>query len=143
MNFEILEDITSADVAFRAAGESIEELFSSAAYAVMSVMLDDTGAVNRNVHRDIAISGTEADLLLHSFLSEFVFYKDAESLLLFPEKIEIQYTGSGYELRCRTAGEVIDRRKHAFRIDVKAVTLHMLKVEHDSAGWSAIVVLDV
>jgi SHS2 domain-containing protein len=40
-------------------------------------------------------------------------------------------------------GEPIDAARHQLSGDVKAVTVHRLKVEQTSAGWEATVVLDV
>jgi SHS2 domain-containing protein len=143
MSFEFVENITSADVAFRAAGDDLNELFTSAADAVLCIMIDNPWELARNIRRDFTVTGTGEDLLLYSFLSEFLFYKDAESLLLLPEQIEIITTDSGYALNCRASGEFIDRGKHEFRVDIKAVTMHHFRLERHGTGWSAVVVLDV
>jgi len=37
----------------------------------------------------------------------------------------------------------MDFRRHLFRADVKAVTLHRFRLEKSDEGWEAFVILDV
>jgi SHS2 domain-containing protein len=143
MGFEPLEDIVMADVAFRASGKDLSELFISAANAVIAAMLEDPGTLAHVTQREFTLSNTETDLLLYDFLSEFLYYKDAESLLLLPETVKIVESGGELRLHCLASGETILKEKHALLVDVKAVTMHRFRVERDEKGWSAVVVLDV
>jgi SHS2 domain-containing protein len=72
-DFEILDDITSADVAVRFYGDSLEGLFLAGGRAVIAVMTDDSKSLGSAVKRSFGLESGELDLLLHSFLQEFVF----------------------------------------------------------------------
>ena len=81
-------------------------------------------------------------MLLFNLLQEIIFLKDAEQLLLRIESVEIGYDGL-YFLKAIGRGEQIDRGKHELIVDVKAVTLHMFKVEQTLRGWDAFIILDI
>lgn len=142
INYEIVDDITHADIAFRAYGDTLNELFISAALAMLSVMLEHPDSVRPAVSRTIILEHAERDLLLYHFLQELIFYKDAEFLLLKPASVVI-VEGTSCQLHGTLAGERINRERHAFSTDIKAVTMHRLSVERIGRKWQALVVLDV
>ncbi|TAL35593.1 MAG: archease [Spirochaetes bacterium] len=143
MGFEILEGVTSADIAFLARGASIEELFGEAARALISVMIENPDTIEGTHARPITATGAGMDLLLAGFLDEILFYKDAESLVLVPGTLQIRESDDGFSLVCEARGEKIVRGRHGVLVDVKAVTLHRLSVEKAGDEWRATVVLDV
>jgi SHS2 domain-containing protein len=83
------------------------------------------------------------DLLLFNFLQEFVYYKDAELLLLRVEQVEIITGASCYGLTATVRGERLDPDRHHPRVDVKAVTLHRFSLQQGEHGWEASVILDI
>ena len=142
IRYEIVDDITHADIAFRAYGNTLNELFIASAMAMLSVMLENLESIRPVVTRSIILEQGERDLLLYLFLQELVFYKDSEFLLLKPVSVAID-EGAGCQLHCTAAGERIDRDRHLFSVDVKAVTMHRLSVDHSGGEWRSLVVLDV
>ena len=46
-------------------------------------------------------------------------------------------------LRAQLLGENIDPKKHKLKLDVKAVTLHMFRLQKKKNGWEAKFVLDI
>ncbi|MFQ6003010.1 MAG: archease, partial [Candidatus Zixiibacteriota bacterium] len=48
----------------------------------------------------------------------------------------------GYKLHASVGGELIDVEKHKVKVDVKAVTYHLLKVKKIDDKWTAKVILD-
>ena len=138
--FEFIEDIALADVAFRAWGDSAEEVFTAAAAATMQVMVAELGSIAPQVERRAELAHAELDLLRCDFLQEFIYYKDAERFLLLP--VELQLC-AGYRLEARLCGEALDPQRHELRVDVKAVTMHRFSLVQDQAGWRAEVVLDI
>lgn len=143
MEYEIIEDISRADIAFRVRGKTVEELFSAGARSLFAIMIQDKETIRPSVNVSFSCESREIDLLYFEFLSELVYYKDSEKLLLLPDRIAITSSPEGYRLDCELRGDRIDRNRHVFTIDIKAVTLHNLLVEKDDGGWSAIAVLDV
>ena len=143
MPYKFLDDLTTADVAFEVTGSKLEEVFLAAAEATANTMVDCLESVARVVARDVSLECPELDLLLFNYLQELIYYKDAEALLLLPERIEIRESEDGFALRSTLKGEEIDVARHEQRVDVKAVTLHRFKLEKTSDGWRALVILDV
>ena len=85
-------------------------------------------------------------MLLHSFLQEAIYYKDAESLLLRIETCRVsegREPGEAARVEARAVGEPIDPERQRLGTDVKAVTFFRLSLTRDSRGWRATVVLDV
>ncbi|PKL38782.1 MAG: hypothetical protein CVV44_07900 [Spirochaetae bacterium HGW-Spirochaetae-1] len=143
MDYEVLDDITSADLAFRVLAGSRDELFLKGAAALMAIMVANHGDISTTHHHTIEMTDTSLDILYYRFLNEFLFLRDAELLLLLPCSVSITGENGVLNLTCETRGERADRNKHSFNTDIKAVTMHHLRVEKTSSGWSAIAVLDL
>lgn len=143
MAFRYLEEIAVADVAFQATGATLEEMFTSAAEALLGVMLEESAPLGRVAGVEIELENAELDLLLFSFLAELVFYKDARRLLLRVDAIKVESGEEGFRLHAVARGETIDPARHPLLVDVKAVTMHRLQVLKQDGEWEATVVLDV
>jgi SHS2 domain-containing protein len=144
MPFEFLDEIATADVAFEAWGETMEEMFISAAEATMNVMVADLDKIEFRQKRVIEIDSEALDMLLFNFLQEIVFFKDAEQLLLRIERAKIERKNpDGYLVKATARGEKIDPDRHQLIVDVKAVTLHRFKVERTMRGWETFIILDI
>ena len=143
MPFEFHDEIATADVAFQAWGQTVEEMFVSAAEATMNVMVADLEKIEPRESREIEISSDAVDMLLFNLLQEIIYFKDAEQLLLRIENVEIGYVDGLYLAKATGRGEQIDPERHELIVDVKAVTLHMFKVEQTTRGWETFVILDI
>jgi len=142
MPFEYVEDVTS-DVTFHAWGGSLDELFAAAIDATTGVMVEDLASLRPTMRRDVEVEADALDLLLLRLLEEVVFLKDTEALLLRVEQMAVVADAQPLRARAVLRGERIDRQRHALMADVKAVTLHGLRVERVDALWHARVTLDV
>ncbi len=140
--FKLLEKVATADIAFEAYGKSLEELFVNSAIATTSVMVD-SGNLSASVKKSIILSKDSVEDLLFDFLNEIVFLKDAESLLFKVFDVKIADRKGRFFLDAELSGEELNPEKHDLKIDVKAVTLHLFKVEKKSSGYVATVVLDI
>jgi len=160
MPYQYLDDLTAADVAFRAEGDSLEEVFSAAWEATLGVMIElpedeepsesgpltagaGPGTLRTRVQRRIALSAPQADLLLHALLEEQVYLKDAEGLLLRLESCRVEERGDCWQASAVAAGERIDPVRHHLGTDVKAVTWHRFELLQQHGRWRATVILDV
>lgn len=143
MSYEFLEDVATADIAFRAWGKDLEELFKEAGDATVNVMIEDLDSIELKERRTFSLENDELDLLLFNFLQEFVYYKDSEQLLLRSQQVQIEENDGLYKLNAVTQGEMLDRDRHEQRVDVKAVTLHRFQLEKTDDGWTAMVILDI
>jgi len=143
MPYEFVDELTVADIAFRAWGRDLEETFVSAANAVMNTMVEDLDTIQPHDTRILSVAHEALDLLLFNFLQELVYYKDAEQLLLRVQQLRIADDHPPYTLLATAVGEPIDPGRHRMRVDVKAVTLHRFSLMQTDGGWEATVILDI
>ena len=143
MPFRFVDEITTADVAFEAWGRSLEELFVSAAAALLCTMSAAPEQVMRRQELIFRLEHEKLDLLLLLFLQELIFYKDARKLLLHAEHVGIVEREGLFYLDALVSGEQLDAGRHCLLVDVKAVTLHRLQLQFEEGLWKAVVVLDV
>jgi SHS2 domain-containing protein len=143
MPYTYLEEIATADIAFRATGRTLEEVFAAAADATVNVMVEDLATIRDRTRIPVQLENDALDLLLFDFLNEFVYLKDAKGLLLRTGTIRIGPQDSRFTLRGDLYGEELDPLRHPLRGDVKAVTLHRFELRQIDHGWEATVVLDI
>lgn len=143
MPFRYIEDIATADVAFEAWGETLEELCVAAADATMNVMVEVLDTIEPRVTKELCLEADTAEMLLFELLQELIFWKDAEQLLLRVIAARIRQEEGRFFLVARAAGERLDPEKHELVVDVKAVTFHRYRVEPAARGWEATVILDI
>jgi SHS2 domain-containing protein len=143
MPYNYLEEIGTADIAFEATGRDLPELFIAAADATMNVMIDNLDAIEPRETQHIELVNDKVDMLLFDFLQEFIYFKDAERLLLRARDVRIEVGDEKYFLAAETTGQQLDTTRHHQRADVKAVTLHDFSVEKRDDGWKAKVLLDI
>jgi len=143
--FEFVDRVTS-DLSFVARGATLEALFIAAAKALLAATVEDPESVSARVRREIRLEEPDLELLLLRFLSELVYLRDAEQLLLLPRWARVS-VGESARLEAELVGEQIDAERHRMDIEVKAVTAHGLRVAQTRLGhgakWEASVTLDV
>ncbi len=137
------EDVAPADAAFEAWGATLAELFVAAADATTNTMAENLEAIEDRQRRSIRLEEKSADLLLYRLLEELIFLKDAEGLLLRVTAVRIDRRDGFLILEAEARGEPLDPLRHRLQADVKAVTLHRLRVGRTAGGWEASVVLDI
>jgi len=143
MPYEFLEDVATADIAFRAWGLELNEVFLAAADATMNVMIEDLDSIEPIEKRELSAESETLEMLLFNFLQELIYYKDAETLALRVREIGIEERDKQHHLSAIAWGERLDPSRHRFRVDVKAVTLHRFRLEKTDGGWEAFVILDI
>jgi len=143
MPYKFVEGLTTADIAFEATGKSLEELFTSAADAMMNTQVDDLKKIELKKETKFTVKAPDVEKLLYNFLEELIFYKDAEQLIFAKYELKAEKVAEGYVLSVKAKGETLDQKKHTLVADVKAVSWHKFKVEKTKEGWKAIVIVDV
>lgn len=139
--YTFLPDIATADVAFEAYGKTLADLFTQCALATEDVMVD-LRTVNKEIEKMITLENTYVDKLLFEFLEELIYLKDAEQVLFNEFSINIEKKEK-YKLQAICKGEKIHSETQDLRTDVKAVTLHLFKLEQLKTGFKAMIVLDI
>ena len=136
--FEYLEH--TADVMFRAYGETAEEMLSNAASALFKAMVDPASiaAVKKWT---VELEGSDLDDLAYQWLSEIIFLFETESAVFSTFSVRLKQQGK-MKLYGEIGGERIDLGRHAFENEVKAVTRHKFGIKKNQL-WCIQVVLDV
>ena len=134
--FELL-DIATADMAFAAYGKDLNELFSNAAKAVMSIMFE--GETESKIVREIKLEEKEDIVLLQKWLSEVLYIFETEKIVF--SKFDVDTNGR--KLSAKIYGEEYNPEKHKFIIDIKAVTFHRMAIEKIEEGYKCTVIVDV
>lgn len=138
--YRFLEDVAIADAAFEAEAESLNELFRICAQATFEVMAD-TRSIEPRHQEQVELTSLSLEELLFDWLAELIYLKDAQSMLFGEFEVDIQ-ENEGYRLTASAWGEPADQKKHKVRVDVKAVTYHLLEVKKSQGKWTAKVILD-
>ncbi|MHA2503693.1 MAG: archease [Candidatus Kariarchaeaceae archaeon] len=140
--YEYLEDEAIADVAFRAHGSTLAELFYQAAMATARLQTD-LSLLEPTHSIDLDISKSTLDRLLKAFLGEILFYKDADLIFATNFDVNIQEVDTGYRLVGTMSGADFDYEKHPMHNDLKAITWHNLYVEKKGDEWECYVLIDI
>ena len=145
--FEIIEDYT-ADVAFVAYGESLEELFVNAARALTSIQVD-LEKVEPKECVSVSIESYDFLGLLRKWLEELLYWRDVKQMFFskVPEiSINLKITAEGdekYEVVAKICGEKFDPEKHDGTVEIKAVSYHNMEIGRKDNAWYARVLVDV
>jgi protein archease len=141
--YRFLDDAPPADLGFVASGATLDECFQAAADATLDVMLANRDVLRARVRHPLHVDNDRLDMALLSFLEQLVYYKDANAEFLRAAQVAVTQRNGRWVVEAVLEGEPIDASRHQMAGDVKAVTLHRLKVERTPSGWEATVVLDV
>lgn len=140
--YKVLEDVAIADIAFESQGKNLNKLFENSAFAIFEESAD-LDKVKVKDKYTVKLTAKNIEDLLYDFLSEILFLKDTHSFLFKKSKVKIEKKVNNYNLKAQLSGEPIDRKKHELRNDIKAITLHMFKIEKTKDGYKAVFVVDV
>jgi SHS2 domain-containing protein len=143
--FEFVDRVTS-DLFFVARGATLGDLFTAAAQALLAATVEDPASVEARVRRAVRLEEPDLELLLLRFLNELVYLRDAERLLLRPERVCVRANEVAH-VEAELEGETIDAERHHLEPEIKAATAHGLRIARVTAGgavaWEANVTLDV
>ncbi len=140
MTYKFIEDIAIADIAFEATGKDLQELFQSAAEAVIDSFVN-TDSVKPAEEIKIEKKAENIDKLLFEFLEEIIFIKDKDAIVFHDVAVEVDE--KTITAKATLHGDKINREEQELLHDVKAVTMHYWNVEKTEQGWKANVVLDI
>jgi SHS2 domain-containing protein len=143
MPYRYLEEEATADVAFEAWGDSLEDVFASAGEALTGVMVRDTQSISPTQSQAVHLASDRLDLLLYKFLEELLYLKDTRQFLATRSTVQVKQADGSWSLTAVVSGEPLDPSRHEQIVDVKAVTMHDLWVRLDGQSWRAHVVLDI
>ena len=126
----------TADLMVKAYGDTLEECFANAGYALFDQTVDLSGIRPLQMFEAEAFGDGYEDLL-YAFLSELLFLEDCEGSIMC--ELDVRFADG--KVICRGKGETLDRNKHRIKSEIKAVTYHMMSVDPDEP--SVTVIFDV
>ena len=140
-SWRIVEDVAVADCALDLEARDVDDLFETAALALVDLMVDPS-TVAVDSERVVTLDAAELDLLLYDWLSELIFLKDRDRQVFTRCMVRVS-RAAPHHLRAELRGGTIESGRTALRADLKAVTLHQFAVERTKEGCRARVVIDV
>jgi SHS2 domain-containing protein len=144
LKFEFF-DVT-ADVGYKAYGNSLGNAFENAAIAMFEV-ITDTSTIKNIVEKHIELEAEDKYALLYDWLSELLFFHDSEYLVFssFDVKIYSKVVDDieTFYLVAIVRGEEFDPLRHERRSEVKAVTYHMMDIKDENLNVMLQVILDI
>jgi len=132
--YELLDH--TADLMVKAYGNTLEECFANAGYALFDQTVDLCG-VSPVETFEVEAFGDGPEDLLYAFLSELLFLEDCDGVILC--ELDVRFHEG--KVTCRGEGETLDRNRHRVKSEIKAVTYHMLSVDLEEP--SVTVIFDV
>ena len=129
----------TADIGIRVQAARVDELFAEAARALFSLIVANFDSVQALQEISVHLAAERLDELLFDWLAELLYTSDVRRMVF------AQFTPSvqGNQLNATAKGEPIDPARHRLDREIKAITYHGLKLEHDGQQWLAQVILDV
>jgi SHS2 domain-containing protein len=131
----------TADVGLTIVGNSLDDLFETAAQGLFDYIVSNRNAVRDRESEAVALRAEFAADLLVAWLNELVFRSETTHRLY--SRFTVHVADDGLSLSAEIAGEPIDRKRHVLDHEVKAVTQHGLSLAREGAGWKAEVILDI
>ncbi len=129
----------TADLGVEVSGDTLEELYAGAAFALFD-LLTDLSAVRAGMVREIVVTGEDPADLLVNFLREGLYAWNGEGFLM---KACLIREVKPRRLAALLRGESFDPSRHRIKQEIKAVTYHQASVRETAEGWKAKVVFDV
>lgn len=129
----------TADVGLKASGDTLAEAFENAATGMFSFICD-LETVDSRAAVDVYVEAEDKETLLVEWLNELLYLFEVDHWMF--KRFEIKETDGEHYLKAKAYGEELDLGKHQLKLQIKAATYHMLKVERDDK-WVAQVIFDV
>jgi SHS2 domain-containing protein len=121
-----------SDAFVEVTGASLEECFSRAGLAVVDLMVD-LSSISRVSEQNFEVEGFDLKSLLYNFLEQVLVKVTSMEFLPNSLEVKIVEVDSGYVLTARGVGEMFLEGKHKAKLEVKAVTYHLMEI-YDAKG---------
>lgn len=134
MSFELREH--TADIAVKAAGETLSEAFENVAAGLTAAHCDSIPSGGERFSFVVEAESPEA--LLFDYLGELIYQRDVRNVLPAGHQVSVESDEWRLEASARGVplGSVPAR-------EIKAVTYSEMTLDRTDAGWEAYVVFDV
>jgi len=129
----------TGDIGWKISAPSFPELLEKASLALSDTLVE-IATVDTTAEFHWELSAKTREGLLVKQLEEILFWFDAKGVVFREYSVNV----TEERLKCSARGERLNRSKHQFKTEIKAVTYHHLKIQALPDGAvGATVILDV
>jgi SHS2 domain-containing protein len=139
-SYRFLDHMT--DAVIEAHGGTLEEAFEQAAKGLNDTMVDLSGV---RPDREVRINAEGHDLesLLFDWLDRVMLTLVADGIVMSEFSVKILQVDGGYSLSGVAKGDKLDLSKHAYKVEIKAVTYHEMSVMQEGGRTTVRFLLDL
>jgi SHS2 domain-containing protein len=124
--FRYLDHVTDAIV--EAYGSSLDEAFENSAKGLVNTMID-LEQITPDQEYEIVAKGYDVKSLLYDWLEKVMLGLLIDNIALSDFKVKVSKNNGNYFLKGIAKGEVLDLKKHHYKIEIKAVTYHEMEIK--------------
>ncbi len=110
--------------------DTLEQAFEFAAKALVDTMVN-VNSVSPNKEEQIDVEGHDLESLLYNWLEAVMLTLLVDKKALSDFRVFISKHNDKYQLKATVKGEQFDVEKHEYKIEIKGVTYHMMKIEQN------------
>ena len=125
MSYKTLEHATDAIIEVTA--DNLKEAFQIAGISVIDTILDSS-KVDENDSRKLVVKGKDLKYLLYNWLEEIIILTITDGFAGKRIVIDI-LKNENYEIRAEVFGEMINLKKHEFKVEIKSPTFHEMEIK--------------
>lgn len=141
MSFKLIDH--TADIAVLVEGISLEEVFLSACNAWKFITIESNSEKIESSKKFI-FCAVNYEILLSDLLNELNFQLSTKKWVFISVKnILIEKLNSSIQLEVEIFGEKFDQSKHQLKEEIKAVTLHQMKIEKIKNIFTTKIIFDI
>lgn len=138
--YRFLEHMT--DAVIEAHGDTLEEAFEQAARGLNDTMIDLKG-VKPDREIKVEAEGHDLESLLFDWLDKVMLVLLADGIVMSEFLAKIRKSDGGYALAGIARGEKLDLKKHAYKVEIKAVTYHEMSIKQQDGRTTVRFLLDL
>ena len=125
MSYKTLEHATDAIIEVTA--KNLKEAFQIAGISVIDTILDSS-KVDENDSRKLVVKGKDLKYLLYNWLEEIIILTITDGFAGKRIVIDI-LKNENYEIHADIFGEMINLKKHEFKVEIKSPTFHEMEIK--------------
>jgi SHS2 domain-containing protein len=131
LSYRFLDHATDAIIEVE--GKNLKEAFAVTADAVINLTLDQD-KVEEKQTKEFLAQGKDLHYLLFSWLEEIPFILITEGFAIKRIEFEIEKKDI-YKIYAKAFGEVLDLKKHNFKVEVKAPTFYDMEIRNENTVY--------
>ena len=124
-DFHYIEHVSDAMV--EAYGRTLSEVFANSARALVNIVCD-LSRIDLNKSVIIETEGFDQISLLYNWLEKVLLTLLVDNIALANFDLKIEQSKGNYNLFSTCRGEAFSEQKHHYKVEVKAITYHEMKI---------------